>query len=108
MMEIFEIYTFKKAKCFFYQVYRMFAQLHGNDSDRIRKEIRLTIQSGSLTRSVSSSKGRDQRTHMVRTPYTRQTAVDAKLDRLRWYCRSQSHTEPTIIREEVFHVTDLG
>ncbi|PVF96953.1 3-hydroxyanthranilic acid dioxygenase [Serendipita vermifera] len=29
-------------------------------------------------------------------------------DRLRWYCRSGAHTEPTIIREEVFHVTDLG
>ncbi|TFL00432.1 3-hydroxyanthranilic acid dioxygenase [Pterulicium gracile] len=30
------------------------------------------------------------------------------LDRLRWYCRSAAHTEPTIIREEAFHVTDLG
>jgi len=29
-------------------------------------------------------------------------------DRLRWYCRSDTHKEPTIIREEVFHVTDLG
>lgn len=29
-------------------------------------------------------------------------------DRLRWYCRSSAHNEPTIIREEVFHVTDLG
>lgn len=29
-------------------------------------------------------------------------------DRLRWYCRSDVHTEPTIIREEVFHVYDLG
>jgi 3-hydroxyanthranilate 3,4-dioxygenase len=29
-------------------------------------------------------------------------------DRLRWYCRSGAHDEPTIIREEVFHVTDLG
>ncbi|EJD45809.1 3-hydroxyanthranilic acid dioxygenase [Auricularia subglabra TFB-10046 SS5] len=29
-------------------------------------------------------------------------------DRLRWYCRSGKHDEPTIIREEVFHVTDLG
>jgi len=29
-------------------------------------------------------------------------------DRLRWYCRSDAHKEPTIIREEVFHVTDLG
>jgi 3-hydroxyanthranilate 3,4-dioxygenase len=29
-------------------------------------------------------------------------------DRLRWYCRSNAHKEPTIIREEVFHVTDLG
>jgi 3-hydroxyanthranilate 3,4-dioxygenase len=29
-------------------------------------------------------------------------------DRLRWYCRSGAHNEPAIIREEVFHVTDLG
>ncbi|KAJ7449263.1 3-hydroxyanthranilic acid dioxygenase [Mycena latifolia] len=33
---------------------------------------------------------------------------DASLDRLRWYCRSDAHTEPTIIYEEAFHVTDLG
>lgn len=30
------------------------------------------------------------------------------LDRLRWYCRNPVHTEPTIIREEVFHVENLG
>ncbi|KAJ7595662.1 3-hydroxyanthranilic acid dioxygenase [Mycena floridula] len=30
------------------------------------------------------------------------------LDRLRWYCESSVHTEPTVIREEAFHVTDLG
>jgi hypothetical protein len=30
------------------------------------------------------------------------------LDRLRWYCSSPSHEEPTIIREDSFHVTDLG
>jgi len=29
-------------------------------------------------------------------------------DRLRWYCRSPVHTKPTIIREEVFHVENLG
>ncbi|TDL19037.1 3-hydroxyanthranilic acid dioxygenase [Rickenella mellea] len=29
-------------------------------------------------------------------------------DRLRWYCRSTAHSRPTIIREEAFHVTDLG
>ncbi|THG99130.1 hypothetical protein EW026_g3161 [Hermanssonia centrifuga] len=29
-------------------------------------------------------------------------------DRLRWYCKSASHAKPTIIREESFHVTDLG
>ena len=29
-------------------------------------------------------------------------------DRLRWYCREPVHTEPTIIHEESFHVTDLG
>ncbi|PAV17684.1 3-hydroxyanthranilic acid dioxygenase [Pyrrhoderma noxium] len=30
------------------------------------------------------------------------------IDRLRWYCRSGAHDKPTIIREEAFHVTDLG
>jgi len=30
------------------------------------------------------------------------------IDRLRWYCPSSIHTEPTIIYEESFHVTDLG
>ena len=29
-------------------------------------------------------------------------------DRLRWYCKNSSNTSPTIIREEAFHVTDLG
>ncbi|EKM77560.1 hypothetical protein AGABI1DRAFT_77052 [Agaricus bisporus var. burnettii JB137-S8] len=29
-------------------------------------------------------------------------------DRLRWYCRSDAHKEPTVIYEEAFHVTDLG
>jgi 3-hydroxyanthranilate 3,4-dioxygenase len=29
-------------------------------------------------------------------------------DRLRWYCRSPVHAEPTIVHEESFHVTDLG
>ncbi|KAJ7916177.1 3-hydroxyanthranilic acid dioxygenase [Mycena leptocephala] len=33
---------------------------------------------------------------------------EASLDRLRWYCRSDAHSEPTIIYEESFHVTDLG
>ncbi|KAJ6535989.1 3-hydroxyanthranilic acid dioxygenase [Mycena vulgaris] len=32
----------------------------------------------------------------------------ASLDRLRWYCRAPAHTEPTVIYEEAFHVTDLG
>ena len=32
--------------------------------------------------------------------------IDA--DSLRWYCRSSVHTKPTIIRQEHFHVTDLG
>jgi 3-hydroxyanthranilate 3,4-dioxygenase len=32
----------------------------------------------------------------------------ALVDRLRWYCRSERHSEPTIIREEAFHCTDLG
>lgn len=32
------------------------------------------------------------------------------IDRLRWYCRASAHANepPTIIREEAFHVTDLG
>jgi 3-hydroxyanthranilate 3,4-dioxygenase len=30
------------------------------------------------------------------------------IDRLRWYCRAPVHEVPTIIREESFHVTDLG
>lgn len=30
------------------------------------------------------------------------------VDRLRWYCKSGAHTEPTIIHEAAFHVTDLG
>ncbi|KAJ8522320.1 hypothetical protein ONZ45_g1090 [Pleurotus djamor] len=30
------------------------------------------------------------------------------IDRLRWYCQSQVHAQPTIIHEESFHVTDLG
>jgi 3-hydroxyanthranilate 3,4-dioxygenase len=32
-----------------------------------------------------------------------------KKDRLRWYCRAPGqHETPTVIREESFHVTDLG
>ncbi|EGN97092.1 hypothetical protein SERLA73DRAFT_183695 [Serpula lacrymans var. lacrymans S7.3] len=33
---------------------------------------------------------------------------EAAIDRLRWYCRESVHTEPTIIHEDSFHVTDLG
>ncbi|KAJ7653223.1 RmlC-like cupin domain-containing protein [Mycena polygramma] len=33
---------------------------------------------------------------------------EAAMDRLRWYCRSDAHSEPTIIYEEMFHVADLG
>ena len=30
-------------------------------------------------------------------------------DRLRWYCRAPGqHETPTVVREESFHVTDLG
>jgi len=36
------------------------------------------------------------------------TRPEGSLDRLRWYCRSSGHTEPTVIYEESFHVTDLG
>lgn len=30
------------------------------------------------------------------------------IDRLRWYCPSTSHPEPTLIREVAFHCEDLG
>jgi len=30
------------------------------------------------------------------------------VDRLRWYCTKGDHAKPTVIREEVFHCTDLG
>lgn len=30
------------------------------------------------------------------------------MDRLRWYCKKGGHAQPTVIREEVFHCTDLG
>ncbi|TEB29650.1 3-hydroxyanthranilic acid dioxygenase [Coprinellus micaceus] len=30
------------------------------------------------------------------------------IDRLRWYCPSPTHPEPTIVYEESFHCTDLG
>ncbi|KAJ7083624.1 3-hydroxyanthranilic acid dioxygenase [Mycena belliarum] len=30
------------------------------------------------------------------------------VDRLRWYCPSDAHAEPTIVYEESFHATDLG
>ncbi|KAG2341355.1 3-hydroxyanthranilic acid dioxygenase [Suillus weaverae] len=33
---------------------------------------------------------------------------DASHDTLQWYCRDPSHTKPTIIHKETFHVTDLG
>ncbi|KAI0079132.1 3-hydroxyanthranilic acid dioxygenase [Panus rudis PR-1116 ss-1] len=33
---------------------------------------------------------------------------DDATDHLRWYCKSGKHEKPTIIREESFHVTDLG
>lgn len=36
------------------------------------------------------------------------TRPDASLDRLRWYCEKGNHEKPTVIREEVFHCTDLG
>ncbi|KAK4047378.1 3-hydroxyanthranilic acid dioxygenase [Microbotryomycetes sp. JL201] len=29
-------------------------------------------------------------------------------DRLRWYCQSGKHEQPTVIRERAFHCTDLG
>lgn len=33
---------------------------------------------------------------------------EGSLDRLRWYCKKGGHERPTVIREEVFHCTDLG
>jgi len=33
---------------------------------------------------------------------------DDAIDRLRWYCPSEIHKEPFVIREESFHCTDLG
>jgi 3-hydroxyanthranilate 3,4-dioxygenase len=45
---------------------------------------------------------------MVKTLESWQAMANLVTDRLRWYCRSDAHKEPTIIREEVFHVTDLG
>lgn len=33
---------------------------------------------------------------------------EGSLDRLRWYCKKGGHEKPTVIREEVFHCTDLG
>ncbi|KAF8855199.1 3-hydroxyanthranilic acid dioxygenase [Acephala macrosclerotiorum] len=36
------------------------------------------------------------------------TRLEVSLDRLRWYCTKGDHEKPTIIREEVFHCTDLG
>ncbi|KUI69815.1 3-hydroxyanthranilate 3,4-dioxygenase 2 [Cytospora mali] len=36
------------------------------------------------------------------------TRPEASLDRLRWYCKKGGHERPTVIREEVFHCTDLG
>ncbi|KIY50240.1 3-hydroxyanthranilic acid dioxygenase [Fistulina hepatica ATCC 64428] len=33
---------------------------------------------------------------------------EGSLDRLRWYCHSGNHADPTIVYEESFHVTDLG
>jgi 3-hydroxyanthranilate 3,4-dioxygenase len=40
--------------------------------------------------------------------YPSHYAYEPTLDRLRWYCRSGAHDKPTLIREEIFHVTDLG
>ncbi|KAH9996698.1 RmlC-like cupin domain-containing protein [Russula compacta] len=52
----------------------------------------VTSGCGQKLRSVCGGRGRSNQT----------------LDRLRWYCRAPVHETPTIIREESFHVTDLG
>jgi 3-hydroxyanthranilate 3,4-dioxygenase len=36
------------------------------------------------------------------------TRPSNNLDKLRWYCTKGKHPKPTIIREELFHCTDLG
>jgi 3-hydroxyanthranilate 3,4-dioxygenase len=36
------------------------------------------------------------------------TCAHGRLDRLRWYCANPVHAELTVVREESFHVTDLG
>lgn len=43
-------------------------------------------------------------------PFIRDAPVALKLhlDRLRWYCRAPAHTTPIIIKEDAFHVHDLG
>lgn len=33
---------------------------------------------------------------------------EQSMDKLRWYCTKGGHEKPTLIKEEVFHVTDLG
>lgn len=33
---------------------------------------------------------------------------EKSVDRLRWYCSKGGHEQPTVIREEHFHCTDLG
>jgi len=33
---------------------------------------------------------------------------DDSIDRVRWYCPSKIHAQPTIIHEESAHITDLG
>lgn len=36
------------------------------------------------------------------------TRPEKSVDRLQWYCSKGEHERPTMIREEVFHCTDLG
>jgi 3-hydroxyanthranilate 3,4-dioxygenase len=46
--------------------------------------------------------------HEVFSVYLSLTKLCDWPDRLRWYCREPVHATPFIIREEAFHVTDLG
>ena len=36
------------------------------------------------------------------------SSLSSFIDRLRWYCENPEHVKPTIVREEAFHVSDLG
>jgi hypothetical protein len=102
-----EIYTFRKAKCSSYPVAHQAWISHIGDFNSLQETLP-TIPLGSLTRLGLSSNEPGQRNRMARTLESWRAMANLATDRLRWYCRSDAHKEPTMIREEVFHVTDLG